>query len=136
MPEGVAIVIHDASVVACHEHPRKVTSSSEPGPPSGPKLVCDAVTEYVHVPAAWLTVNVLSLTVIVPDRAAFESFAAAVKPTDPFCVPLCPKLTVSHAGALLTADQLHPAADVTLNEPFPPAATTEALDDPSVTLHV
>ena len=54
----------------------------------------------MQVPPDCVTVYVLSLTVRVPLRAAVESLAATVNPTEPFWVPLWPNEIVIQ-GTLL-----------------------------------
>ncbi len=55
-------------------------------------------------------------------------FAATLKPTDPFPLPLAPLVTVIQV-LLLPADHAQPVDDVTLVEPVPPVATTDKLFD-------
>jgi hypothetical protein len=62
--------------------------------------------------------------VIVPCRVCVAVFAATENDTVPLPLPLAPAVTVSHDGALLTADHAHPAGAVTAVEPLAPAAAT------------
>jgi hypothetical protein len=59
--------------------------------------------------------------VSVAVRALAAVLAAALNATAPAPFPLPPDVTVSHA-ALLAAVQAHPAGDVTVTDPAPPAA--------------
>ena len=61
-------------------------------------------------------------TVRLPTRAAEEVFAATLKPTLPFPLPLAGVVSVIQ-GTPLLAVQAHPAFTVTV--PGPPAAVTE-----------
>ena len=72
--------------------------------------------------------------VSVPVRGDTVGFAATVKPTDPFPLPLAPLVTVIQE-LLLPADQAQPADDVTLVEPVPPAAGTDELFDEIANVH-
>ena len=68
--------------------------------------------------------NVRSAIVNVPVRSLPVAFAATVKLTVPFPVPLDPLLTVIQA-ALLTAVHVQPACVVTETAPVPPALSIE-----------
>jgi hypothetical protein len=61
----------------------------------------------------------------VPARVVPLGFAAALKLTVPFPLPVAPAVTVNQLVLLLTAVHAHPVGDVTAVEPVPPAATTD-----------
>ncbi len=84
VPVGLAMFTQAAKVVTDHVHPRSVSMATDPVPPSAGKLAELSLRLYAHVPAPWVTVNVLSLIVIVPVREALESCRATLNPTDPF----------------------------------------------------
>jgi hypothetical protein len=63
---------------------------------------------------------------IVACRGNPRVFAAAENETVPGPVPLDPAVTVTHEGALLTAVHEHPAGAVTVVDPVPPDAGTDA----------
>jgi hypothetical protein len=115
------IVIHEAVVLAVHEHKGAdavtITSSV---PPAGGALTINPLSWYVQsVPC--ITVNVWSPIVSVPFLA-LPGFAATVKVTEPLPLPIAPDTTVIH-GRLLTADHVHPLAAATLTSgPAPPPA--------------
>ena len=88
----------------------------------------------MHGAAACVTVNVCVAIVSVPVRADAFGFAATLKPTGPFPLPLAPLVTVIQLS-LLAADQLQPAPEVTFVEPVPPAATTDKLFDEIANVH-
>jgi hypothetical protein len=70
-------------------------------------------------------VNVAPAIVSVPVLAA-PVFAWAVKPTEPFPVPVAPEVMESHP-ALLVAVHAHPLVVVTPTVPVPPVAATDWL---------
>jgi hypothetical protein len=69
-----------------------------------------------------LTVKVCVAIVAVPVRAA-PLFAATLKPTGPFAVPVAPDVMVIHE-ALLAAVHAQPAPAVTVTVPVVAAAPT------------
>jgi hypothetical protein len=74
-----------------------------------------------------LTVNVWPPIVSVPCLVCAAVFAAAENVTVPLPLPFVPPVTVSHDGAVVTDVHEHPAGEVTVVDPLPPDATTEAL---------
>ena len=104
-----------------------MTLTGVPAPPPAPIDWLVGLIAYEQtVAAAWLTVNVRPAMVRVPSRAP-PVFAATLKETPPFPLPLAPDVMVSHP-ALLVAVQLHPAALVTLTDvPAPPPAPIDWL---------
>lgn len=70
--------------------------------------------------------KVCAAIVSVPVRGDTFGFAATLKPTGPFPLPLAPLVTVIQV-LLLAADQAQPADDVTLVAPVPPVAAADKL---------
>jgi hypothetical protein len=93
-----------------------------------------AVVFNAELAAAWMTVVVCPLTVMIPVRSAVdELFAAARYVRAPLPVPEAAEIIVSQE-ALLTADQANPLFEaVTVSDPNPPAAGTFATDGLTVT---
>jgi hypothetical protein len=75
-----------------------------------------------EVAPAWVTVNDKPAIVSVPVREP-PGFAATLKPTEPFPVPLAPDVTVIHI-ALLVAVHVQLPAVVTLTLPEAPVLGT------------
>ena len=73
-----------------------------------------------------VTVKVDPPMVKVPVRLLVDVFAAALKPTVPFPVPLAPEVVVSQL-ALLVAVQLHDGFAVTVTDLVSPPARIDAL---------
>ena len=73
--------------------------------------------------AAWLTVNACPAMVIVPVRAAPVEFAATLKATVPFPLPLAPLVTVTQLTPLIAVQEQPLPVAVTAIEPEPPAAS-------------
>ena len=69
--------------------------------------------------------NVWPAIVRVPDRVVPLGFAVVPNVTVPLPLPLLPPVTVSHNVSLLVADQLQPAAAVTLVMPLLADAPTD-----------
>jgi hypothetical protein len=66
--------------------------------------------------------------IVTPDdRAVGTVFAATVKPTDPFPLPLLAPVSVIHVAELF-AVHVHPDGAVTTIVPDPPAAGNDAED--------
>ena len=117
-PEVIAI--HPALLVALHEQPAAAETARVPLPPvlGVEKLV--GLIEYEHVALPWFTVNVAPATPIRPARAE-PVFEATRNLTAALPLLLAPSTTVIHCTEL-SAVHVHPAAEVTLNIPDPPAA--------------
>jgi hypothetical protein len=73
-----------------------------------------------------VTTNVCPPIVIVALRDDAFVLAGALNVTVPLPLPVVPAVTVSHV-ALLVAVHPQPLPAVTLTEPAPPVATTDAL---------
>ena len=115
VPLAPAVIVSHAGLLldAVHVHPELVDTATVR--PVAAAALADRVVgliEYVHdgAPgAAWLTVNVWPPMVAIPTRAA-PVLAAAFNVTVPLPLPLAPDAIVSHAGVLLVAVHVHPAA--------------------------
>jgi hypothetical protein len=131
MPEPLAIWIHESAVVAFHGQAADdafTVACPEP-PPAG---TADAAGDIVK---AQLMPNCVMVwtspcTTTVPVRGVGAVFAAAVKFTVPFPVPLPGDCTVIHESGD-AADELHVEAVVTFTLPSPPPAGAVPLADPS-----
>ena len=82
---------------------------------------CGCVVTEGDVHAASVMVIVAPATVSVPVRAA-PVFAATVKPTVPFPLPLAPEVIVIH-DVVLEVDQAQLALLVTVIDPLPPGVS-------------
>ena len=122
-PEVIAI--HPALLVALHEQPAAAETARVPLPPVLGVEKFVGLIEYEHVVPPWFTVNVAPATPIRPARAE-PGFEATRNLTAALPLLLAPSVTVIHCTEL-AAVHVHPAAEVTLNIPDPPAAgiTTE-----------
>src|SRR4051812_24395089 len=113
----LAIVIHDAWLVAVHAQPAPAVTVTVPLPPEdGTESVCGAAANVQPWP--WVTVTVCPATVTVPVRAG-PLVAAAFSVTVPLPLPLAPLAIVIHDVWLL-AVHAQPAPDVTATVPLPP----------------
>ena len=101
--------------------PPGVVTATFNDPPVAGMGCCSGAIAAVQ-PSAWLTVKVWPAMVRLPERGP-PVFAAAVKVTAPFPVPVAPSVIESH-DALLVDVQPHPAGAETFTDPFPPAAGT------------
>jgi hypothetical protein len=123
-------VIQLALSVAVQEQLALVVRENDPLPPAAATLAADGEMAYEHAAAAWVTVYVCPLTVMVPVREVVFEFAAALKLTVPLPVPLGDPVMVSQLLLLAAVhEQLEPAA--TPNDPVPPPAPTDPLDGDS-----
>jgi hypothetical protein len=125
LPLDTDTVIHGAFDVAVHRQPPPVFTVTLTGPPPLATVCCVGDTDAVH-DSAWLMVNVCPATVSAPVRGA-PVFAAAVKETVPFPVPVEPPVRVIQS-ALLAAVQAHALPAVTPTLPVPPSPGTLAFD--------
>jgi hypothetical protein len=119
LPDAPCVTVsHAALLTVVHEHPLPVDSETVPLPSPGPTLRLDGEIEYVHagMNARCVTVKVRVAIVAVPVRSA-PVFAARVRRTCPFPVPVAPEATVIH-DALLVAVQVQPAPAITLTVPW------------------
>ena len=78
----------------------------------------------MHGAPASVRLKMLPAIVSVPVRALAAVFAAALKVTEPFPLPVAPAVTVIH-DALLEAVHAQPVPTMTEALPLPPAATTD-----------
>ena len=127
------IVIHPEGLATVHAQPDGADTAIDPVPPNAVSDALVGLSAYVHgggggggggggaAAADCVTVKVRPAIVNTPLRSA-PVFAAAVKPTEPLPVPAAPDVTVSQAGALLTAVHAHVAVVVTPTCPDPPPA--------------
>jgi hypothetical protein len=112
------MVIHGALLVAVQLQPAAAWTLKVREPPAAGTVVDSGDRVIVH-DCPWVTVNVRPAIVRVPLRAAPE-FEATLNRTVPLPLPLLPCVIVSQ-GALLVADQAHPAEALTATSPVPPA---------------
>lgn len=120
------MVIHGALLLAVHAQPPPAVTVTIPVLAAAATFASVGEMEYVHgegtATAACVTVKVCVAIVAVPVRAA-PVFAATLKPTDPFPVPVAPDEMVIH-GALLAAVQAQPPPAVTATVPVLAEAPT------------
>jgi hypothetical protein len=115
------MVTHDTPFVVVQAQPLAALTAKEPLPPDAGTVVEPADSEYEHVAAAWLMVNVRPPTEMLPLRGDVPEFSATVNATVPLPDPLDPLVMVIHeADAVLFHAQ--PVLEVTSNAPLPPAA--------------
>jgi hypothetical protein len=134
VPDDPAVTpIQSAVDAADHVHVEPALTETVVVPPLAPALKLSGATEYVHGAAGWPIVNLLAPIRIVACRSA-PVFAATLIWTSPVPVPLAPLMMVAH-GALLVADQRHPAVVVTVIASVPPPEPTDPPADPSDTSH-
>ena len=131
----VAIVSHEAPVVAVHEHPASVLTPTDAAPPAAGADCVAGDRVYEQLPAACETDTLCPPTLTVVERALVVEFCAAVRPIVPLPDPLPFDVTVNH-DAPLVAVQLQPDCAVTATLTPPPAAPTDwdAGDAPYVQL--
>ena len=121
LPDPVApavTVIHEALLEAVQAQPVAAVTVLLPLPATAVKDCVAGEIDGEQDAAACVTVNVAPAIVNVPVRDDTALFAATLKATVPFPVPLAPPVTMIH-GALLLAVQVQPAATLTLLLPVP-----------------
>ena len=119
------------------EHPVVVPTMIDPVPPVAVLLTDSGVTVNTHVlvaAAACVTVKVFPAIVSVPERDVVPVLAVAENATVPFPVPLAPDVIDSH-DTLSVVVHVQPAATVTVTEPVPPDAPTDAAVEFSAGAH-
>jgi len=119
--------------VAVHEHPAGADTATVPVPLADEKESEVLAIVTTHALPAWLTVKVLPLLEMVPERAVELAFGATVNATLPGPLPDAALVSVIHA-ALLVAVQPQPAAAVTVTLPLSPLASAASEVGEIVTL--
>jgi hypothetical protein len=111
--------IQSTGLAAVHGQPLPLVTFTVPVPPAA-ATDCDVGSiEYAH-PCDCVTVTRCPATRSVPLRDG-PFVAATANETVPVPAPVAPLASVIH-GTSLAADQSHPAVEVTVTVPFPPAA--------------
>ena len=120
-------VIQAVPFTTVHEQPADVVTAVDTLPPAAGTDWLAGEIENAHPAAACVTVNVCPATVSVPVRGLVVVLGAALKLAEPDPVPVAPLVSVNQVVLLLTPVHEHPAGAVTVVEPEPPEAATDAL---------
>ena len=139
LPVPVAPLVtvnHPVSLLTpVHEHPDDAVIVAEPVPPAATTDWLVGASAYVHGAAACVTEKVCPPMVSVPPRGLVLGFAVALNATEPFPLPVAPRVTVNHPVSLLTPVHEHPDGAVIVVEPVPPPARTAWLVGESAYVH-
>ena len=118
--------VHPWLLTAVQVQPEGAVTFTLPVPPLEPREAEEADSEYVQATPPSLTVKVWPPIVRWPVREEVPGLAVTAKLTVPFPVPADPAVTVSHEVESEDAVQPHPTDVMTLTDPPPATAPSDA----------